>query len=281
MMEKSEVYKSIKAATVAIALVHPDAKKGKKQQFTILGSGFCIDKNGIIVTCEHVISAFMQETVHEQIAKIKPEESKKEPIHSWPVKIAPTYVLFYKHLKTPSEKLHVFATCVVLSAASTDFDLAVAKIHLHPAFPEGYPTVEIEDFENINEGDEVGICGFPLGNFLYEKLGTVSSSFSKGIISSIIPAAGAPQDCLEGFQLNLTATHGNSGGPVFSLETGKVFGVLAEGIKHPKTNRPVQGLVKAEPLYPLFKDDTIERMKKLTPGGIPDFPGYNHFNETQ
>jgi len=162
---------------------------------------------------------------------------------------------------------------VVFVVAKTDFDIAVLKIHLHTACREGYPTIEVEDYGNIREGDEVAICGFPLGNFLYNQLGTVSSSFCKGIISSIIPSAGTSQDTLRGFQLNLTATHGNSGGPVFSLETGKVFGVLSKGVIHPKDGTFIQGLVKAEPIYPLFKDDTIEQINKMKPGSIPNLPG--------
>ena len=78
---------------------------------------------------------------------------------------------------------------------------------------------------------EIGTCGFPLGNVLQEQIGTVTSSFTKGTISSIILAANVARDHLQGFQLDLTATNGNSGGAVFSLATGKVLGVLQGGIQ--------------------------------------------------
>lgn len=58
-MAKSSLFKNIKSATVAMALYnHGDQQK----PFTILGTGFCIHPRGIIVSCEHVFSAFMQKT---------------------------------------------------------------------------------------------------------------------------------------------------------------------------------------------------------------------------
>ena len=112
---------------------------------------------------------------------------------------------------------------------------------------------------------EIATCGFPLGDVLQDQLGTITSSFTKGMISSIIPAQGVSLQHLRGFQLDLTATNGNSGGPVFSLNTGKVFGVLQSGAVHPETGHDVQGLTRAEPIYPLFADDVLERLRKSPP----------------
>jgi S1-C subfamily serine protease len=118
----------------------------------------------------------------------------------------------------------------------------------------------VEDYKSISEGDDISVCGFPLGNYLYDQLGTVTSSFTKGILSSIIPGPNVKLKYLNGFQLNVTATHGNSGGPVFSINSGKVFGVLTLGVTHP-TGELVQGLVKAEPVYPVIEKDFIQRLK--------------------
>ena len=76
---------------------------------------------------------------------------------------------------------------------------------------------------------------FPLGSVLQEQLGTITSSFTKGMISSIIRAQGIAREHLRGFQLDLTATNGNSDGPVFCLATGHVFGALQSGPLHPQT----------------------------------------------
>ena len=106
---------------------------------------------------------------------------------------------------------------------------------------------------------EIATCGFPLGEWLHDQIGTVTSSFTKGMISSIIPAQGVPREHVRGFQLDLTATNGNSGGPVFSTTTGGVFGVLQGAPIHPRTGQTV-GLTKAEPIYPLFDTDLLARL---------------------
>jgi len=126
---------------------------------------------------------------------------------------------------------------------------------------KGFPYLEIEEYSNISEGDEVGICGFPLGNYLYRQLGTVTSSFSKGIVSSIIPNPNVSLKYLRGFQLNISATNGNSGGPVFSLSSGKVFGVLSSAPVNISGNA-VQGIIKAEAIYNILRPNFIEDLKK-------------------
>src|SRR5215470_13156027 len=64
--------------------------------------------------------------------------------------------------------------------------LAVMRLAPHEEFPNGFPTFEIEEFDALYEGMDVATCGFPNGNRLYEEPGTVTSSFTRGIISSII-----------------------------------------------------------------------------------------------
>lgn len=145
----------------------------------------------------------------------------------------------------------------------TGYDLAAMRLGPHPAYPNGYPALPIADYAELHEMMEIATCGFPLGEVLQEQLGTVTSSFTKGMISSIIPAQGVDQKHLQGFQLDITATNGNSGGPVFCLDSGKVFGVLQRGVKHPQTGHMVQGLTKAEPIYPLLKNDFLDGLRKI------------------
>ena len=106
---------------------------------------------------------------------------------------------------------------------------------------------------------DVATCGFPLGNHLFEQLGTVTSSYTRGILSSIVPAAGVALEYLDGFQLDLTATFGNSGGPVFSWATGKVFGVL-QGAPVDTAGNAVHGLARAEPVYKIADADRVQRL---------------------
>jgi S1-C subfamily serine protease len=122
---------------------------------------------------------------------------------------------------------------IVNATTKIGHDLALLKLQDHGGFSSGFLTLQVADYHELHEMMEIGTRGFPLGEGLHDQLGTVTSSFTKGMISSIIPAPGVTREHATGFQLDATATNGNSGGPVFSLSTGKVFGVLASGAMHP------------------------------------------------
>ena len=247
----------VKRATVAVAYLNV---QGSDQPFTIIGSGFCIDPSGIVVTCRHVLESFMAKPIAQQIAEALRPRIQDDLLPVSPGKTVVPYAVFYD---TERSSEHIVAIPIQTKNASakTDKDLAALQLLPHTSFPEGYPFLEIEDYRELLEGDEIGVCGFPLGNYLFEQLGTVTSSFTKGILSSIIPGPNVSLELLDGFQLNVTATNGNSGGPVFSLTSGKVFGVLTLGVSHPNGGI-VHGLVKAEPVYPVIEPDFIERLRK-------------------
>lgn len=262
-MNRKEIFNQVKDATVAIVAMN---NQEAQNPFTILGSGFCIDPTGRIVTCRHVVEAFMEKTMVEQREGISTEEKGKALQKLPTVSILTPFAVFYatKHSK---DNLHVFPCQVLAITAKDDYDIAIMQIQTHATFSNGYPFLEIEEYDAIAEGDEIGTCGFPLGNYLQEQLGTVTSSFTTGIISSIIPSPGTRKEYLRGFQLGLTATHGNSGGPVFSLATGKVFGVLQGGVEH-TSGSLLQGLAKAEPVYPILTAKMLTE-KSIKSGSAP------------
>jgi hypothetical protein len=248
-MNTKAIYETVKRATVAIVAAHPETLPNKP--FTIVGSGFCIHPEGIVVTCEHVFKTFVDPAGYQRMMEaISDNKSGIFELKS----VAP-HALFHSHVA--GSQVHMIPVPVVNATTKTDFDLAILKLHPHGALAHRFPTLEIADYSEIHEMMEIGTCGFPLGNFLQQQIGTVTSSFTKGMISSIIPVS---NEHLRGFQLDLTATNGNSGGPVFSLVTGKVVGVLQSGVMHPG-GYPV-GLTKAEPIYPIFDHDLIDRMIK-------------------
>lgn len=258
---KSSLFKKIKSATVAIALYN----YGDRQvPFTILGTGFCIHPRGIIVSCEHVFSAFMQRSVQEHVANIPKELEKKKFIpHESGINV-PHAVFF--DTQYSKHKMRAIPAPMDIATIKTDYDIGMMRIQPSLAFPKGFPSLEIEEFDQIYEGMEIAICGFPLGNYLSNQIGTITSSFTKGILSSIIPMPGCAKEHLSGFQLDITATHGNSGGPVFNIENGKVFGVLQRGVVD-QQDKLLPGIVKAEPVYPLIEKNLLESI--LTdPSGI-------------
>jgi hypothetical protein len=259
MSNTRAIFQSVKSATVALAVIIE--KDDGSCPFRIVGSGFCVDSKGIIVTCRHVLSAFMCQDIEKQISSFQ-EKEKGIKVGKFAIRCRPHVLFFRTDLKLESNQLFVIPTQVCINMAKTNFDLSLVRVIPHRAFQDGFPFLEIEDYQNICEGDEIATCGFPLGNFLQEQLGTITSSFTKGIISSIIPGPNVHQKSLKGFQLNLTATRGNSGGPVFSLDTGKVFGVLQCGTIDHK-GEVVPNITKAEPVYPVFEHNSLEKIKEM------------------
>jgi hypothetical protein len=233
-----------------VALLHPEKPAAGGRPFSIVGSGFCVHREGVIATCAHVHQAFVHPESYKRVL-----ESSGQTVHD--LEGSRPFALFY----FPPKDNQIMSALVPVEMAvtKTNFDLALLRLSKHKAFRDGYPTLPIAEYSDLYEGMEIGLCGFPLGSVLQERIGTVTSSYSKGILSSVIPAAGIPRDDVLGFQLDITATNGNSGGPVFALATGQVFGVLQSGVLHTASRQPF-GLTKAEPVYPLMTDDTVERL---------------------
>ncbi len=264
MLDTKGIFGRVRRATVGVVLIHPGERS---KPYTVIGSGFCADTVGVIVTCQHVVSAFMQRSVPDQVAAISPEKRNSQLNPLDPGQIVAPYVVFLAPSQVP-HKIQAFLSRVDQVIARTDYDLALIRALPHSALPSGYPTLEIQPYAELSEGDEVATCGYPLGNFLFEQIGTITPSFTKGSISSIVPTADIPQEQLKLFQLNLTATYGNSGGPVFSTTTGKVFGVLQGGIQDRQGNI-LPGLSRAEPVYPIANSHDIDLIKSFPLGQLP------------
>jgi len=158
MNNTKNIYKKVKKATVAIAAIN---KEEAKEPFTIVGSGFCIDSEGIIITCRHVIEAMMAKTVSQQQEKI-PQKKTDNQIHILePVKVITPYAIFYDTVSHKNELL-AFPIQVKHMVAKTDSDIAGLSLWPHLAMQKGFPYLEIEEYSNISEGDEVGFSTWKL-----------------------------------------------------------------------------------------------------------------------
>jgi S1-C subfamily serine protease len=243
------IYEAVKRSTVAIALY---TEKDLQNPYTIIGSGFCIHPRGIIVTSRHVIDAFLNKPFHKQPIEPSGDPGNKK-LWLENLKAQVPYAIFFD-VNSSAEEISVALARFDYVIAKVNYDLAVARVHPHIAYPDGFPSLQIESYKAVHEGMEIATCGFPLGNFLEDNIGTMTSSFTKGILSSVVPSSNVPKNLLRGFQLDLTATHGNSGGPVFSIRSGKVLGVLQGGIKS------TQGLTIAQPIWPVVEADFFDRI---------------------
>ena len=115
-------------------------------------------------------------------------------------------------------------------APDLDHDLALLKIKGAPL-----PSMVLGDASTVREGQEFAFTGFPIGAIL-----GVFPVTHRAMISSLTPIVIPPQvskeldvksikrlsNSFDVFQLDATAYPGNSGSPLYNLETGTVIGVL-------------------------------------------------------
>lgn len=120
---------------------------------------------------------------------------------------------------------------VLAVAKDKEHDLALLRIGGSPL-----PPVSLRNSDTVREGQTVGFTGFPIGGAL-----GFSPVTHRGMISAITPIALPSPTAqqlnervirrLKGgafniFQLDATAYPGNSGSPVFDVETGDVVGII-------------------------------------------------------
>ncbi|MEW6212831.1 MAG: S1C family serine protease, partial [Acidobacteriota bacterium] len=159
------------------------------------GSGFVISSSGLIATNRHLIQDW---EYNPPPAGVSGRTLKIE-------------VIF------PGRRIGeaVTATLYKLSA-SKDIDVAILKINP----PAGMPVVEgLEpELENITQGEEVAVIGYPLGLDLLED--RIENSLSTGVVGRV------NQNLI---QLNMRAYRGNSGGPALNSR-GRVIGILTSNV---------------------------------------------------
>jgi S1-C subfamily serine protease len=195
--ELPETVARIKPSIVAVGTF----KQTNSPQFTFRGTGFAVDDGTLIATNAHVIPE-----------STDPDGSK-----------------LAIQIRGINGELTVWRA--ELRSRDKEHDLAILKI-------EGrkLPSLRLANSDAIQEGQGIGFIGFPIGGAL-----GFSPVTHRGIVSSITPIAlpgGNAQQLNQRlirqlkngafniFQLDATAYPGNSGSPVFDIESGTVIGVI-------------------------------------------------------
>ncbi len=187
----------IKPSVVSIATHQPSRSPRAKY----LATGFAVDDGRLIVTNHHVIPTSLDHANREQLVVVS-GEGRDTSIHS-----------------------------AELVAHSEDDDLALLRI----AGPALTP-LQLGSSDAVREGEQLAFTGYPIGMVLgiypATHRATVaartpmaitarrSSELSEARIRQL--RAGAPMV----FQLDATAYPGNSGSPVYHIESGEVVGVI-------------------------------------------------------
>lgn len=187
----------VKPSIVMIGAYHPTGSP----QFNLYGTGFAVAGN-VIATNAHVVAA----------ARNAPEGSTLA-VHT-----------------APHGKPEAIRTAK-LERSDPVHDLALLSIDGPPL-----PSLPLGDSSAIREGDAIAFTGFPIGGVL-----GYSPVTHRGMISAITSIAPPSQNAqglnerliraikagpFDIFQLDATAYPGNSGGPLFDPESGRVLGII-------------------------------------------------------
>jgi len=176
-------------------------KKTNSPPFVLRGTGFVVGNGNLVATNAHVV--------------IEPGDSE-----------APALVI---QGRTASGENQVRRA--TLLSRDKAHDIALLRIDGLPL-----PALKLRNSDQVREGQSIGFTGFPIGGAL-----GFSPVTHRGMISAITPIAlpsGNSQQLNEKairqlrsgtfniFQLDATAYPGNSGSPVFDIESGDVVGII-------------------------------------------------------
>ncbi|WP_246480025.1 S1 family peptidase [Motiliproteus sediminis] len=186
---------AIKPSIVAVATYQATRRPPVK----LLGTGFVVSTGRLAATNAHVIPKAVNLEDRERLVVVAKVDGVDKMIASKVV------------------------------AVDGEHDLALV------AFDHQLPAVKLDQREYVREGELFAFTGFPIGGVL-----GLYPVTHRGLLSSITPMA-IPvdqakqlspkkikrlQDPVRVYQLDATAYPGNSGSPLYRIETGEVVGVL-------------------------------------------------------
>jgi S1-C subfamily serine protease len=191
----------VKASVVAVGTF----QRTRAPPFQFRGTGFAVADGTTIVTNAHVLPAAVDTAKLETLAILLPA-SRGEP--------------------GQTEVREARAVAV-----DSTLDLAVLKID-----PPALAALKLREDDDVREGQEIFLTGFPIGAILGPYPAT-----HRGIVSAVTPIA-IPQaragalntrvirklasGAFPVFQLDATAYPGNSGSPIYDPESGDVLGIV-------------------------------------------------------
>lgn len=215
-------------------------KSTNSPPFALHGTGFVIGNGGFIATSAHVLPGGIGPDAAELV--IQARNAAGEP---------------------QIRKAH-------LVSRDLEHDLAVLRLD-----GSALPALTLRNSDTVREGQSIGFTGFPIGGAL-----GFSPVTHRGMVSSITPIAlpggnsrqinaklirQLKNGAFNIFQLDATAYPGNSGSPVFDIDTGEVIGVInmvfIKGTKEAALSNPsgISYAIPANFLAELLKQSTRER----------------------
>lgn len=229
-----DMLQHIKPAIVAVGTVMPT----RNPRAVFLGTGFAIADGRQIITNAHVVGKELDAAHLEQFA------------------------VFFRQ----DEREHMLIAD--LTATDQEHDLAILRLQ------DGkLPALEIGDSGRVKEGQLFAFTGYPIGMVLGLYPVTHRSIIS-AISPNAIPVIASRQlnvkmikklaTPYEVFQLDATAYPGNSGSPLYDIDTGKVVGIInkvfVQGSKENAISNPsgISYAIPSEHIKQLLNQKSIQ-----------------------
>jgi S1-C subfamily serine protease len=216
-----DVVKRVKPAVVAIGTF----QQTRSPALEFRGTGFAVGDGLSIITNAHVVEPALNDSQKETLSVII------------------------------GEGMNPTSRPAMVAGLDREHDLAYLRISGTPL-----PTLQLQDSDKVEEGQELGFTGFPLGMLLGMRHVTHRAMLS-ALTPIAVPASNARQLDAKKiaqmqhapftvFQLDATAYPGNSGSPVFDPKTGGVVGIInmvyVKGVKENAISNP-SGITYAIP----------------------------------
>ena len=235
--ELPDTIDSIRNSVVAVGTVKPARGLHKKGPPVIFkGTGFIVGNGRQVITNHHVIPETKDLEDKESLA-IFTGRGKNAKVHK-----------------------------ARLVRSDPDHDLALLEISGAPL-----PVMQLSNGSSVREGRDVAVTGFPIGMVL-----GLYPVTHRGIVAAItpivIPAISSRsltaaqikrmRNRYEVYQLDIVAYPGNSGSPLYNVETGEVIGVVnsvfVKGTKESALEKP-SGISYAIPVK--YVHDILKKNK--------------------
>ncbi len=197
-MDIKKIINKNRNAVILVDLQMPG--EGTQKKISIRGTGFIISEDGKFITNAHVYKQILENELQYMGVSVPAaiHEKKFMQYERYPIKL----------LKLDEEN-----------------DIALMQI----VSDKKFETVgEIGDSESVSEGEEVIYIGYPLAIEMLNMGFGITMTTNKCIISSI--KRRGVDGSLHFFLIDSHVNNGSSGSPVFSVETGKIIGIISAKI---------------------------------------------------
>jgi len=204
-----------------------------------MGTGFFVSRN-IFITCDHVMNN---------------PQNPHQPGDSY---------MLIANLTGTSAKVYRIDNPQLGNEINLFPNLDLAVLRVNNSQPD-QPFVPFE-YGDVFEGEDVGVVGYPLaqlhvvnGNLT---LAGVLYRASRGFVTARYIANDGPLQAVPVVEVNFLFVPGNSGGPVFSAQTGRVIGFV-RGFQALKVRESVQKATMIKQLPLGMGDQYIENLNAI------------------